>query len=83
MSRRTGPHAAAYDDLLDRVARVAAQTPTSELVARFGLCRKEVSFLRNRRDGYFGWDRLHTFALELGVPLADVWRKHQRVSEAA
>jgi len=78
MTRRVGPHAEAYVDLIERIGRVVRVMPTAECLQRLGIQRNELSMLRCGHESYFGWDRLHSFAIELGVPIADSWVKVQR-----
>lgn len=68
-----------HEHLLDRLARRAAVTPTQELLSRLsGWTRNDISHLRNSRFDYFGWDRVFTAALVLGVPIADAWAAHEQ-----
>lgn len=63
--------------LLDAVARRASRHTTPELMSMLGLHRHEISYLRNRRPGYFGWERLLYAAEKIGV------RIDLSISEAA
>jgi len=73
---------AVHRDLIDEVARRAAATPTPVLRERLPrLERTDISALRNRQ--ITGWTRLHTAAVRLGVDVAAIWAKHQRIEEAA
>ena len=56
-------------ELLDAVARRASVYSTPELSELLGpsWVKQDRSYLRNRRPGYFGWERLLYAAEQLGV----------------
>ena len=63
-------------DLHRQVARIVRQMPSSEIHAKFpNLGKRALTDLRNEKPG-FGWDRLNTCAVRLGIDVAAIWAKH-------
>jgi hypothetical protein len=66
---------AVKEDPLSQVARSLRQMPTAQIHAKFpNLGKHALSNIRNEKPG-FGWDRLNTIAVRLGIDVAAIWSK--------
>ncbi|KQN75080.1 hypothetical protein [Devosia sp. Leaf64] len=75
---------AVKDELFRTVAQQVRLTPTAEIQAVLpNLGKRQLTNLRNERPNLFGWDRLNTIAIRLGIDVTAIWSKHYQPQQVA